>query len=184
MQKKRVETSCIKKENKLQRINAWQRETNGGKLNQLTYIRGDNGFKQIYQDSYNMCVTKLKYDNKISVFVSGYEVCSMIDTGSIISVISSDLSQKMKQTTKVDIQKCDRQCMVANGSNIHLDTIVSVPMKIGKVTFMADLYGFKVQHYNMIIGCDLLKNLCAKIDFEYKHVVINKQCINPQTRAV
>ena len=49
------------------------------------------------------------------------------DTGSTISVISSDLLQKMKRTTKVDIKKCDRQCMVANGSNINLETIVSVP---------------------------------------------------------
>ena len=131
-----------------------------------------------------MCVTKQKYDNNISVFVAGYEVCTMIDTGSTISVISSDLFQKMKQTTKVDIKKCDRQCMVANGSNINLDTIVYVPMKIGKVTFSADLYVLKVQHYNMIIGCNLLKNLRAKIDFEYKHVAINKHCIHPQTRAV
>ena len=76
-------------------------------------------FKEIYQDSYNMGVTKLTYDNKISVFVAGYEVCAMIDTGSTISVINSDLFQKMKQTTKVDIKKCDRQCMVANGSNIN-----------------------------------------------------------------
>ena len=140
MQKKRAETSCIKKVNTLQRSNAKQRENNGGKLNQLTYIRGDNGFKQIYQDSYNMCVTKLKYGNKISVLVAGYEVCAMIDTGSTICVISSDLFQKIKQTAKVDIKKCDRQCMVANGSNINFDTIVSVPVKIGKVTFIADIY--------------------------------------------
>ena len=33
----------------------------------------------------------------------------------------------------MDIKKCDRQCMVANGSNINLETIVSVPMKIGLV---------------------------------------------------
>ena len=71
-----------------------------------------------------------------------------------------------------------------DGININLDTIVSVFMKIGKVTFIANLYVLKVHHYNMIMGCDLLKNLRAKIDFEYKHVVINKQCINPQTRAV
>ena len=34
--------------------------------------------------------------------------------------------------------------MVANGTNINLDTIVSVPMKIGKVTFIADVYVLKV----------------------------------------
>ena len=65
-------------------------------------MRGENIYKQLYRDSYNICVTKLKDDNKISVFVAGYEVCAMIDTGSTISVISSDLFQKMKQTTKVD----------------------------------------------------------------------------------
>ena len=168
----------------MQRRNVRQRGNNGGKLSQLTYIRGDNVFKQIYQDSYDMCVTKLENDNKISVSVAGYEVCAMIDTGSTISVISSDLFQKMKQATKVSVKKCDKQCMVANGSNINLDTIVSVPVKIGKVTFIADLYVLKVEHYKMIIGCDLLKNLRAKIDFEYKHVVINKQCRNTQTGAV
>ena len=47
-----------KKENKLRRRNAKQSETNGGKLNKLTYLRGDNVFMQIYQDSYNICVTK------------------------------------------------------------------------------------------------------------------------------
>ena len=46
----------------------------------------------------------MKYDIKISVCVAGYEVCAMIDTGSIIYVINSDLFQKMKQTTKVDIK--------------------------------------------------------------------------------
>ena len=45
----------------------------------------------------------------------------------------------MKQATNVDIKKCDRQCMVTNVANINLDTIVSVPVKIRKVTFMADL---------------------------------------------
>ena len=110
----------------------------------------------------------------------------MINTGSTIYIINSDLFQKMGQTTKVDIlKKCDRQCKVANGSNKHLDTIVSVPVKIGNVTFIADLYMLKVDHYQMIIGCDLLKNIRAKkIDFEYQHVVINKQCINPRTRAL
>ena len=57
-------------------------------------------------------------------------------------------------------------------------------MKIGKVTFIADLYVLKVDHYQMIIGCDLLKNLRAKIDFKYQRVMINKQCINPRTRAL
>ena len=42
-------------------------------------MRGENIYKQIYKDSYNMCVTKLKDVIKMSVFVVGYEVCDMID---------------------------------------------------------------------------------------------------------
>ena len=79
----------------------------------------------------------------------------------------------MKQTTIVDIKRCDRQCMVANGSSIDLDTIVSVPVEISKVTFL-DLYVLKVEHIQMMIGCDLLRNLRAKMDFEYQHVVLKK----------
>ena len=50
-------------------------------------MRGENIYKQLHKDSYNMCVTKLKNDNKISVFVAGYEVCAMIDTGSTILLL-------------------------------------------------------------------------------------------------
>ena len=34
----------------------------------------------------------------------------------------------------------------------------SVPVKIDKITFIADLYVLKVDHISMIIGCDLLKS--------------------------
>ena len=44
-------------------------------------MRGENIYKQLHKDSYKMCVTRLKDDNQISVFVAGYEVCAMIDTG-------------------------------------------------------------------------------------------------------
>ena len=37
--------------------------------------------------------------------MAGYEGCAMIDTGSTISIINSDLFPEMKQTTKVDIKK-------------------------------------------------------------------------------
>ena len=73
-----------------------------------------------------MCVTKMKNDNKISVYVGGYEVCALIDIGFTIEVINSDLFQKMKQTTQMDIKTCNRQFVVANVSNINLDTIIYV----------------------------------------------------------
>ena len=35
------------------------------------YIRGRNICDEVYKESYNVCVTKLKNDNKISVNVAG-----------------------------------------------------------------------------------------------------------------
>ena len=45
-------------------------------------------------------------------------------------------------------------------------------------------YVFKVTHIQMIIGCDLFKNLREQMDFDYQHVVINKQCVRPETIAL
>ena len=134
-------------------------------------MRGENIYNQIYQDTYNMCVAKLKNDNKICVYVAGYEVCALIDTGSTISVINSDLFQKMKERTKVDTKKCNRQCVVANGSNINLDTIVYVPVKIGKVTFMAELYVLEAKHIPMIICLYTCNDIYIYIKYKkYKRI--------------
>ena len=51
-----------------------------------------------------MCVTTRKYNNKISVYVAGYEVCALINTGSTVSVINSEMFQKMRQTMQVDMK--------------------------------------------------------------------------------
>ena len=71
------------------------------------YIRGRNICDEVYKESYNVCVTKLKNDNKISVNVAGYSVRALLDTGSTISTINLELYNKIKQTTKlvVNIKK-------------------------------------------------------------------------------
>ena len=46
------------------------------------YIRGHNICDKVYKENYNVCVTKLKNHNKISVNVEGYSVCALLDTGS------------------------------------------------------------------------------------------------------
>ena len=48
-------------------------------------IRGRNICDEVYIESYNVCVTKLKNDNKISVNVAGYSICALLDAGSTIS---------------------------------------------------------------------------------------------------
>ena len=68
-------------------------------------IRGHNICDELYKESYNVCVTKLKNDNKISVNVAGYSVCALLDTGSTISTINLELYNKIKQTTKLGMNR-------------------------------------------------------------------------------
>ena len=101
-----------------------------------------------------MCVTKLKNNNNISVNVAG----ELLDTGSTISTINLELYNQIKQTTKLFVNISEKQYTLADGSTMNLKIIISVPEKIEKITFIAELYGLKVDHIPMIIGCDLLKN--------------------------
>ena len=54
---------------------------------------------------------------------------------------------------------------------MKLETIISVPVKIDKITFITDLYVLKVHH---IIGCDLLKKISSHLNFE------NEICVMKQ----
>ena len=76
MKKKRLESSYLIKKCKFTKGNTQQSYPIPREYEeQINYMRGENIYKQIYQDTYNMCVTKLKNDNKICVYVAGYEVC-------------------------------------------------------------------------------------------------------------
>ena len=64
-------------------------------------IQGRNICEEVFKESYYVCVTKLKNDNKISVNVDGYSVCELLDTGSTTSTINLELYNTIKQTTKL-----------------------------------------------------------------------------------
>ena len=68
-------------------------------------IQGCNIYDELYKENYNVCVTKLKNDNKIRVHVTG-RVSVLLDTGSIISTINSELYNKIKQSTKLVVKIC------------------------------------------------------------------------------
>ena len=61
------------------------------------YIRGHNICDEMYKESYNVCVTKLKNDNKISVNVAGYRLCALLYTGSTISTINLELYNQINK---------------------------------------------------------------------------------------
>ena len=144
------------------------------------YIRGHNICDEVYTESCNVCVTKLKNDNKISINVTGYSFCALLDTGSTISTINLELYYKIKQTTKLVLTICEKQCTLADGSTMNLETIISVPVKIDVIPFIAHLCVLKVDHIQMIIGCNLLKKLSANLNFE-NEICVMKQ-LNVKTR--
>ena len=72
----------------------------------MTKTRGRNICDELYKENYNVCVTKLKNDNKIRGHVTGYSVCVLLDTGSTISTINSELYNKIKQSTKLVVKIC------------------------------------------------------------------------------
>ena len=90
------------------------------KNNRNNYIRGRNICDEVYNESYNVCVTKLKNYNKISVNVAGYSVCALLDTGSTISTINWELYNKIKQTTKLVVNICKKTMYLSRWFNNEL----------------------------------------------------------------
>ena len=136
-------------------------------------MRGYHQRSSVYEACYNMCVTSIKNNNNIHVIVAGFGVCAMLDTGSSISVISNKILNKLNTLTDIKVQCGDKQCILADGSTVNLDKTVVAPVKLDKVTFMANLYVLDTNHIDMIIGCDLLNMLCATIDYKRKRLTVN-----------
>ena len=132
------------------------------------------------------CVTH-NYDiydsNKISVSIAGFSSTALLDSGSTLSTINRDTFDKIDKVVKLNVKSnSGRKCILADGREIHLNKTVTLPMKLGTYTIDAELHIIDVKHINIIIGCDLLQKLNAKIDFknskfitEVKHNVIIRQ---------
>ena len=107
------------------------------------------------------------YDNnKVIILIAGYESVAMIDTGSTLSTISRVLYERISRYTGLTICKDhSKRCSLADGSEIVLDECVNVPLKINKVSLEARLFILDIEHINVIIGCDLLNAMNARIDF-------------------
>ena len=121
-----------------------------------------------YNISTNQHYNVLYDSNRISVIVAGYNTEAMIDNGSYISAISSEINN----TTYSDVHIVNKICTLADGSDIKLEKIVVLPVKISNVTYNVRLYILPVKHLNMIIGCDLLTRLAATIDYKHNVLVI------------
>ena len=125
----------------------------------------------VYNKGYNECVMLLKDNNKIRVNIAGYQMYALVDTGSTISTINKDLFNKLCKTTDLVVAKNIKQCILANGSTVCVEKSVTVPIKLGRMTISATFFVLDAVHISMIIGCDLLNLLRARIDFKTKQFV-------------
>ena len=109
--------------------------------------------------------------NKVRVLVAGFQAIAMIDSGASLSVISSNFTKEIgiNKLIKRNTRK-NRNCILADGSTIVLNKTITIPLKIKQVTINAELYVLPMQHVTIIIGCDLLSIMNAKIDFTSKEL--------------
>ena len=87
---------------------------------------------EVYKESYNVCVNKLKNDVNIRVTVASFSVCPLLDTGSTIPPINWELYNQIKQTTKIVVNICEKLCTLADGSTMNLKTIIFGTVIINK----------------------------------------------------
>ena len=117
------------------------------------------------QDNEIEQVNDLYGNNKITINIAGLQTECLIDSGSTISLISSDLLNRISKDTQVTINNVHRNCLLADETSISLDSSVTLPIKLKFVTFNATVFVLKIPHLQMILGTDLLKFLNARIDY-------------------
>ena len=114
----------------------------------------------------------------IEISVAGYRSTAMIDSGASISVIDETF---LRKTCKSLPRKVDyllqKSCVLAEGTNILLDTQICLPIKLRHVTIEADLFVLPMKHVSVILGCDLLNLLNARIDFRTKKLIVQNPAL-------
>ena len=160
------------------------------KVNQLDFEKcNDTYVKLAYCHSYYNHLNMLDYNvmhaqelfnnNKINVLCAGFEMIAMIDTGASISVIDETFFKTIGRNYSVNT--CNYiSCRLADGSNVQLSKQVKLPMKFDGITIEAELFILSMSHVKIIIGCDLLNILNARIDFKANTLMLQKP--NPTTR--
>ena len=128
-------------------------------------------------------VTSLRDTNKIYVSVAGFKVCALLDSGATLSTINHVIYNQLKTRSDIQLINCFRQCVLADGSTINLNTIIRVPLRITNATFIVDLYVLVNNHIDMIIGCDILNKLRAVIDYNNQQFIVNGETQNKETIA-
>ncbi len=145
----------------------------------LDLVHSHSYYNELFMlDSDKNCIhaCDLYNGNKIDILLAGYQATALIDSGASISVIDSNFLNT-KQNSTISEQNnfnTDKSCMLADGTTVVLKRTVMLPLKLKQVTINANLYVLPMKHVTIIIGCDLLSLLNAKIDFQAKQLIIQE----------
>lgn len=117
-------------------------------------------------------------NNKIEVQFGKVKSLALIDTGATISCISLDLYNKLSQCKNATYlpkkQIHPKTCSLANGAQVNITEIVTIPITIAYNTMLIKLHILKMSHLQIILGCDTLRRINANIDFANKILKFQK----------
>ena len=144
----------------------------------LDMAEKDNYLKELrlfMKENVNECECDMYNSNRVKLLIAGFHVDVMIDSGASISVLSEEFLYTIKQQSFIDVTEIKvKTCELADGSNITLHRKIRVPLKLNSMTITADLYVIPVKLVTVILGCDLLKRLNARLDFKANKLYIER----------
>ena len=105
--------------------------------------------------------------NKVNLKVEGQTFEALIDTGATLSVISEHAISQLKliPLEPTDLSEIN-SCTLANGTEIPIKHKVMLSVTLGSTTIKTKFYILTNSYIDVIIGCDVLEQIGANIDFK------------------
>ena len=112
--------------------------------------------------------------NRIKILVAGFQTIAMVDSGATVSVIDRDFLKKINVSSQVSCKNANtgKKCLLADGSEVILNTTVKLPLKLKQVTIEVEFYILTMKQIPLILGCDILTLMNAKLDFQQKQLIL------------
>ena len=126
--------------------------------------------------------------NKIDVYqcvtfnakVANYQTDIVVDSGSGISIMSSELCELINRHSKTpfEIQPCSIRARTATGENLNIIGKTIVELDLGDSIWYVDCYVIRNFKYSFLLGIDFLIKSCASLDLGNMYIKIGQQSLH------
>ena len=126
--------------------------------------------------------------NKIDVYqcvtfnakVANYQTDIVVDSGSGISIMSSELCELINRHSKtpLEIQPCSIRARTATGENLNIVGKTIVELDLGDSIWYVDCYVIRNFKYSFLLGTDFLIKSCASLDLGNMYIKIGQQSLH------